>query len=212
MMRWWQAVLAVMVVTAVVAWVRAAHESSHYFERGQAAVAEDRVSDAVLEFRRAAQWYSPGAATPRAAIDELIRIGDGARDGGDLGFALEAWRSARIAIFATRWLRVPHADALPALHERISVAMATQVASGGPPQPADVEEFRQQLDGWRERHPSPALGGGASLAFFVWLGCLGMLAWRGLDAEGQLQRRQALQWGSASVLSGLLWVVLVRLA
>lgn len=212
MVRWWHAVLAVLAVAAIVAWARAARESAHYFERGEQAVAEGRAADAVFEFRRAAQWYSPGASTPRDAIDRLVAIGDAARDAGDLGAALEAWRSARIAIFATRWLVMPHADVLPGLHERISDAMARQRAGGGAPDPADEARYRAQLDAWPERHPSAFFGGAASLAFLAWLGCLAMLAWRGLDAEGRWQRRAALTWGGAAVVTGALWLVFVRIA
>ena len=202
----------VLAVVLLSAWGRAWVEGARYTERAAVAEQEERLEDAVLEHRRAAQWYAPGSPYPRASLERLLALGDEAAAAGDVDAALVAWRNARIAILSTRWLVVPNEDLLPGLHERIGQAMAVQVARGASPDTARAEAYRGQLDAWRTRQPNPWLGLLASVGFGAWLVTLGGLAWRSWDENGQWQRAATARWASANVVCAAVWMLAVRFA
>ena len=202
----------VLAVVLLSAWGRAWVEGARYTERAAVAEQEERFDDALLEHRRAAQWYVPGSPYPRASLERLIALGDAALVAGDVSNALVAWRNARIAVLSARWLVVPNADLLPGLHERIGQAMAVQAARGGAPDAERAAAYTAQLDAWRTRQPNPWLGLLASLGFIAWLITLGGLAWRSWDAAGGWQRSATLRWASANGVCLVVWLLAVRFA
>lgn len=204
--------LLVFATLLLSAWGRAWFEGARYAERAAVAEQEERREDAVLEHRRAAQWYAPGSPYPRASLERLLALGDEAAAAGDVDAALVAWRNARIAILSTRWLVVPNEDLLPRLHERIGQAMAVQAARGAVPDAARADAYRAQLDAWRTRQPNPWLGLLASLGFGAWLLTLGGLAWRSWDERGQWQRAVTVRWASANLVCAAVWMLAVRFA
>ena len=58
----------VLAVVLLSAWGLAWVEGARYTERAAVAEQEERFDDALLEHRRAAQWYVPGSPYPRASL------------------------------------------------------------------------------------------------------------------------------------------------
>ena len=50
------------------------------------------------------------------------------------------------------------------------------------------------------------------LGFFGFLGGMGLMVWKGFDAEGVIQPRPALVWGLVTVASAALWIIGMRVA
>lgn len=162
----------------------------------------------VLHLRHAAQWYVPFVGTRRTQLERIIELGDTATTPEAQLFA---WRSARGAILSVRHFRVPNADLLPELHQRIGQAMAIQAQQTSPATARSAAEYAAELDAWRERQPAPLPAFLASLAFVGWISALALAAWRGISSEGRL-RRELAGWLVLSALLLVSWVTLVRVA
>lgn len=192
--------------------LRAVVESHRYASAGDADVQRGDWESATLDYRHAIQWYVPVLGAQAHAFDALVALGDEAAAAGRVDDALVCYRSARFAVMATRSIWTPLADRLPSLHTKIATAMGSQLAGDDAPDPAAVEEFRVQLDAYRERSPGRVAGLGASLAFFAWLGAMFATATRGIGSDGSMQRGPLARWALVAAAALCAWIALVRLA
>lgn len=202
-------VLATLLLAVVCSAVVRANVESRS-ERAAATQARERgdVPSAVLHLRRSAQWHAFCCTPTRAALDELVHIGDAAAAEGRLEDALFAWRSARDAILAVRHVRVPNEGLLDDLHPRIARAMAEQAGRGDD----EAARFQAQLDAWRERRANLALGAAAGLAAWGAYGAFAALFLLGVRPDGSVRRRPFLLALAAGLVLTLLWMLGVRFA
>ncbi|MCB9533762.1 MAG: hypothetical protein H6698_05520 [Myxococcales bacterium] len=207
-----RAIALTLGVALVTFTLRAVVESHRYAAAGDAAVAAGDWESATLDYRHAIQWYVPVVGAQVHAFDSLVTLGDQAAAAGRIDDALVCYRSARFAVMATRSIWTPLADRLPPLHAKIAAAMGQQLAGGGASDPAAVEEFRGQLDAYRERSPGRVAGLGASIAFFAWLAALFAAATRGVGSDGSMQRGPLVRWALVAAVAFCAWIALVRLA
>ncbi len=150
------------------------------------------VTGAVVEARRAARSYLPGAAHVGRAYDRLRSVAADAEAHGDRDTALFAWRAARSAAIATRW------GFDPAASERASAdaALARLSSSAAPPtalrdrSPADLERLYASLLADETASSGPRAGYAAAGLLLCVAGVFAFVR-RGFDASGALRARLA---------------------
>lgn len=201
-------ITAVIGVLFAVLAVRAVTSSRAELLRGDTARERGDADAAILFYRRAARWYTPGDPCVPEALDRLAMIAREAEEEGDTERALAAWRSVRGAILATRSFYIPHRGRL----ERAEREIVDATASLAEPR---VREAARQ-------HARAALGEptGPVLLFTLVL-LVGWLAWTGgafaftmlvIDEEDRVRAKPARIWGTVIVVGFGLFVLGMALA
>ncbi len=205
-MKGWRVAVLVVAVGLGAIVTRVFWDGRRALAAGDAAMARQDVTEAVVGWRRAARWFAPFAPHVEGAYERLEALARAADERGDAAVALAAWRAIRSSVLSTRWLIVPFPDKLEAANARIAALMAAQeVAAGRGPE----EERRVYHLALLQRDEAPdvfwtlvALGG-----FAAWVGGGLWLARRGVTAEDRLDRRTATRAGVLIAAGILVWML-----
>jgi hypothetical protein len=175
---------------------------------GNSELAKDEELRAITRWRRAARWYAPGAPHVAKAYARLESLARAAEAAGDRELALEAWRAIRSSSLATRSFYVPYQRQLHVANQRIAVLMAALEDPALDPgrDQAGREKWHLELLE-RDEAPSVLFSLLAILGFFTWVGGGFWFAWRGVGADDQLDRRQAIRAGVLVAVGMLVWMV-----
>lgn len=187
--------------------VRAYLEARSHRARARTFVANSDLDSAIIELREAARWAAPLNFAMDAALDDLLRMGQLARERGERTRALAAFRSVHAAIHASRSLWLPNRSRLDQADRAIAMLMAEEGSSTGSVDPAVVDANVRALSVER---PRPWWALTAVLGFIAWvLGALIFMT-RGLDAHGRLVRKVAKRSGLAVILGWVAFVLGLR--
>ena len=203
---------AACILVVCTMWGRAMVESGSAYRAAEEALENGDHESAAIHFRHAAQWVAPAGTRSGAAIDRLVELGEDHEDRGEIASALFAYRSARSAIMATRWLVVPHRSELEGIHGGIARLMSVHASGEGQPDPVLEARYRAELDAFAERAPNRWMALGAGLAFLAWLGSLIWIVRRGWTDAGEIVISRLLGALASSVVLLALWLGLTRLA
>jgi hypothetical protein len=174
---------------------------------GDEAIAHGDVDGAVVAWRRAARWYAPGAPHVADAYQRLEAVAREAEAHGDARGALAAWRAIRSSVVATRSFYTPYADRLEAADERIAALMAAEEKAADPARDeAARKSFHLALLA-RDESPRLAYTVLALCGFAAWVGGGYWFARRGVTADDQLDRREALRAAALIVAGMAAWMI-----
>jgi hypothetical protein len=183
--------------------VRAYLEARAHRAQARVFMAEADADSAIIELRQAARWAAPLNFAMDAALDDLLRMGQLARERGERSRALAAFRAVHAAIHASRSLWLPNRSRLDQADRAIAMLMAEESSSAGTVDPALVDAHVRALNVER---PRPWWTLTAVLGFAAWVLGAVIFMTRGLDARGRLVRKVA----KRSVLAVLVgWVAFV---
>lgn len=219
-MRWLPAALVLVLATV---WLRVAMESAAELEVARRLERDGDRHTAVRHYQYALRWYSPWAAAPREAADALERIGNEAAASGDRPLALEALRSLRGGMLATRSLWSPFGERLPGVNRKLARLTAEQQlaeqgggnGTGGgvgvdTAAPADASPEALAAGHLRllelDPRPRPAWSLAVVLGFACWITAIVLLLRRGLDRHGRLVGKPALVWGTLALAGLAVWL------
>lgn len=172
--------------------------SCHEHRSGLAAAEERRYLDAVLHWRRSVQAAAPLFGCGPASAVLLQQLAEEAEAGGNPALATTAWQALSWGLEASRPAHARLSDLR--LQAREETQRLHRIRAGHEPGPAVAPpDPRRRLRG--------AL---ASLLFLLWLAVVGAMAWRAVEPEGGVDRRQLA--GGLLVQGALLagWLSLVR--
>ena len=195
-------VVAIVVAALAALALRVVIEGRAALARGDKAMAEHHVVDAIAAWQTAARWYLPLAPHVDDAYDRLTEVAK------DRHFALVAQRAIRSAALATRTLWQPHADELAAANAAIAKLSADDpdAALGGGPDHDSRERWHTERLA-AEPRPHGFFRVLAILGIACWLGGATWALRRGVDSAGQPVRRP-LQIGAGIAFFGLLaWLL-----
>lgn len=181
--------------------VRTVWQGRQELRSGDRAAAKGHEFAAIVHYRRAAQWYAPGAGWVEQSLQQLRRLGTAAERRGDLEQALMAWRAIRAAILSTRSAITPHPELLRQADAHIASLMARHQVppmDRGKSLTALRQEHLQLLQNAAADRPQPLWTACALLGFALWLGGAWWLLQRAYDAAGAWQTRRA--WPSAACI------------
>ena len=200
------AALAVAVGLGVIV-TRVFWDGRQALRAGDAAMQKQDTTEALVEWRRAARWYAPGAPHVVAAYGRMEELARAAEARGEDALALEAWRGIRSSSLATRSFYTPFADKLDAANQRIAELMARQEVAAD--KGKDLAERRALHLGFLERDDAPSLGWSALalLGFAAWVGGGFWFARRGVTADDRLDRRNALRAAALVTVGLVLWML-----
>lgn len=160
--------------------------------RGEAALeASDRafhageLRESILLARRGAVLYAPGAPHVSAAYARLAAIAAGAEASGQSEIAQSAWRAMRAAALETRHFRPVRPDILDRANRNLARLAAREPAPDGSTRPR--EEGLRRLE--RDEAPRGIWVLVLSLGFGLGAAGVGLMALRGVSADGTLSRR-----------------------
>lgn len=187
-------------VLAVVS-VRVVTSARSELQQGERALAGGDRDLAIVHLRRAARWYAPFSPYHVRALEQLARIGGEAERKGESELALQAHRSLRGAIMATRSFYVPERARLEAANQRIAALMAAL-----PPPGVDAGKSREQLE--REHLALlTAIPGPDTFWTFVllagfacWVGSAFTFSVRAIDDEDRWVWPEVRRWGGMIAL------------
>ncbi len=182
--------------------------------RGDRAMTDGRVGDAIAAYRSAGRWWLPGAPWSHAARERLAAIARRAEEEGNWLRALDAWDGLRAATLGARSLWVPDAGLLAEANRRLPDVMvrARRVHPNAPhPDPLPADELRAQFerDVARDAFPPAWPSTLASVAFVVWIGASLMSAWRLGEGTDKLAWRRARPWMTLAAVCLAAWVGLL---
>ena len=200
---------ALLMVTLRVGWSgHRAHEA------GLAALASQDKIQALDQLSRSARWYLPGSSRVREALQQLVRLGQEAEQGGQVEEALAAYREARRCIRATRSMWVPNADLQGPIDASIAHLMAGQSTRNRAGKEVAFELRKSEHLALLEQDnaPDPFWALWVVLAFFGWVGGAFGFVFGAWDSYGSFRSRPALAWSSAVVASFTLWLVAMGMA
>lgn len=199
--RWPIAVAAALIFFALAG--RSTWEQIAAFDRGAVAEADNRIDDAIVEYRWAMRWTTPWGPRDAAAAAALLRIADEAEASRPerAAFALDAARSGAIA---SRWLLQPHADALAQANARLPGLWLRVAERRGDTRDKAALERRFRADVARPVGVPGWLALLVAAGFGLWLFGLWRALQDGIDDEGGL-RRQGWRWLAASAAGMLTW-------
>lgn len=208
---WWVmfASAGLLVAAARVVW-----SSQQECKVAHEAYASGRMDDAIVHFRRAARWYVPGNPYSTQALHRLAEIGASAEKQGHVERALDAYRSMRAAIYATRSVFVPHASMLPSTDAHIARLMARLPPSAMRKHMSASERERLYLAQLRASNHRPHVGWAmvALLGFGAWV-TAGHRVWtRGFDHVGAMVPRSLFRYVAYFVLGFAMFAVGLRFA
>jgi hypothetical protein len=200
MKRAWVGVAAVAVAILGTLALRVVLEGRSALADGDRAMEQRRTTDAIDAWERAARWYLPGAPHVGEAYDRLAHL---ARS--DPRNALAAWRAVRSASLATRGLWTPHADQLAQADAAIA-KISSEDPEAARASGADVAA-RLAFHQSRLGSPGPSRGAVAVavLGILGWLGGIGWLVAKAVDAKGRLVRRGAISGAATAILGVVAW-------
>jgi hypothetical protein len=195
------AAFGVVTARAVVEGERAMRRSDAAFDRGE-------LREAIVEARRAAILYAPGAPHVAAAYTRLEAIATGAESAGQRRTAAQAWRAVRAAALETRHVRVVYASELERANRHLARLEADALVRSEDAEPeAAFGSARVAL----ERDDAPRARWILALLAGFLLSAAGLVlaVWRGLDAQGRLTPARG--WpGLLVLLAGVVcWTVAV---
>jgi hypothetical protein len=206
-------VLAIAGVILAVVAVRVITSSRAELDEGNRLRARGDLEGAVVHYRRAARWYTPGNPYCADALGKLAWIARRAERTGDVDLALSAYRGIRAAIMSTRSFYTPHADRLAAADARIADLMASL-----PPPPIDAGKSREEL---RREHlellqadPRPNILWTfvLLLGFAAWIGGALLFVTKAIDEEDRIVGPEARRWGTVVIVGFGLFVLGMALA
>ncbi|MDP8257049.1 MAG: hypothetical protein P9M14_14970 [Candidatus Alcyoniella australis] len=160
-------VVSMLLMVLVRVWLGASSE----LDLAQRAREAENYDSAVLHYARALEWYVPGHSAMQAARQGLIDVAREAEQLQDLALALDAWRSLRSALYATRSLYTPGAELIVRCDQRIAYLAAQTDESRAYHPELDLAGREERLLGLSERfaEPSPGLSLVAVLGFALWV-------------------------------------------
>jgi hypothetical protein len=203
----WRIALLVVAVGLGAVLTRVFWDGRRALAAGDAAMARGDAPAALVEWRRAARWYAPLAPHVADAYERMEALARAAEEKGDQALALDAWRGIRSSALATRSLYTPYEDRLAEANQHLAALMARQEVALDPKQD---ERARRELHlGLLLRRDDPsvpwtllALGG-----FAMWVGGGFWLARRGVTADDQLDRKNAIRAAALIVVGLVLWML-----
>jgi hypothetical protein len=188
--------------------VRVVSSARAELSRAEQSLATGDQDAALVHLRRAARWYAPASPYHVRALEQLAQLGQAAEARGDNERALNAYRSLRGAIMATRSFYMPEPARLLAANQRIAALMAEL-----PPPGMDAGKTKQQL---RAEHlallllvPGPNLFWTSVLliGFACWVGSAFAFSVRAIDDEDRWVAREVRRWGALIALGFGLFVL-----
>jgi hypothetical protein len=200
------------VLVAVLA-LRVISGSHSELGRGERLLAQRDVDGAILAYRRAARWYTPGNPFSAQALDELAGIAAESERAGDLPRALAAHRAIRGAILATRSFYVPHGERLDRAND--AIVRLTRGSAAGRIDPENRAAARRAAVVRALRAPPPPSVGWSVLAVLGWLAWTAAafaFARYAIDEEDRVLAKPARLWGTMVVLGFGLFVIGMALA
>ena len=206
-MRPWKLAVLVVAVGLGVIVTRVFWDGRQALAAGDAAMLRQDTTEALVQWRRAARWYAPGAPHVEAAYRRMEELARAAEGRGDEALALEAWRGVRSSSLATRSFYTPYADRLAAANQRIAELMAKQELAAD--KSKDLGERRALHLGFLERDDAPSVGWSllALLGFAAWVGGGFWFARHGVTADDRLDRRNALRAAALVTVGLVLWML-----
>ena len=177
--------LLVLVLLAALLSARVVLEGEEELARSDAAFDRGDLREAILYARRAATLYAPGAPHVDAAYARLTAVALGAEASGDPAMARQAWGAVRAAALESRHVFTPKEAELARANS--SLARLERTRGGDVPDAGRVARLLARDDAPR----APFIGLlGAGFGLFA---CgLGLVARRGVSAEGGVSRRAVL--------------------
>lgn len=183
--------------------IRVVVEGRDALTRGDAALADGRIDDALAGWEAAARWYLPLAPHVDDAYARLVGL---AR--ADHRIALPAWRAVRRAALATSGLWTPHADDLATANAEIA-ELASRDPAGAAAGGADAAT-RKTFHAARLARPVRP-GRGALVLAVLGIACglagAAVLLRRGFDEAGRLARRPAVVGAALAAIGVAGWAV-----
>jgi hypothetical protein len=201
------AALSLLVLLSVMS-ARAYLEARAHRAQARAALARLDADSAIIELRQAARWAAPLNFAMDAALDDLLRIGQLARERGERARALSAFRAVHAAIHASRSLWLPNRSRLDQADRAIAMLLVEEGSPAGNVDPAIVDAHVRALNVERPR------------AWWALTAVSGFIAWvlgamifmtRGLDAHGRLVRKVAKRSALAVIFGWAAFVIGLRL-
>jgi len=174
---------------------------------GDAAIAKGAVEEAVADWRRAARWYAPGAPHVADAYERLETLAREADSHGDRSGALVAWRAIRSSVLSTRSFYTPYPELLAAANERIAALMAAEEKAGDAARNEPERRSFHLALLRRDDSPSLVFTALALAGFAAWVGGGFWFARRGVTADDQLDRREAIRGGLLVLVGLVVWMV-----
>ena len=201
---WVRAAIVAPILLATLVLGRVAFESRADLAAAKAYRDDDQIPLAIEHYRRAIRWWFPLSPYASDAASALKSIASRLEADGDVTGALSAWRSLAGGLAATRFL---YAGTNPELeHARDQIARLVAMDRSAA---IDANLSVEQLVADHRRllgigiGPDPWWGTLLLLGMAVWVGALGLMAWRGFDSTGRFH------WSSAR---GPLWGAVVGFA
>jgi hypothetical protein len=182
-------------------------------DAGKIDEARAQEEEAVTRWRRAARWYLPGAPHVGKAYDRLEALAAAATQAGDAELALMAWRAVRSSCLATRSFYVPQRARLGRANQAIATLMARTEDPATDPGKDEAARRAWHL-ALLERDEAPSVGWSllAVLGFATWVGGGFWFAFRGLDGEDRLVKREAGRAGVLVAIGMVVWALALYLA
>jgi len=196
---------AALILAAVV--LRVALEAREVESKAAVNLAFGRVEQAIIYYDRAMHWYLPGAPHIRRSIEALTSIAEKAEQTGDVELALEAWRTLRSGLLASRSLYTPYPDVIRKCESRIADLVSHKFGKGPGDAGYDNAMIWQQASFRRYPGPNPFWATVAVLGFMGWVGSGFGLAYRAFPGDRGLKIKPAVLFGSLIVIFYALWII-----
>jgi hypothetical protein len=188
-------------------WLKVRLEAGAALERAQAFESTGDFDLAIVVYRQAIRWYSPGSGPVDTSVERLLALANQLENDESPELALVAYRALRTAIYGIRSVVSPYSDRLPSIESRIADLMAVQ--EGAPKLSDDWETRKAQHEALLAKDIAPHLGWSlvAVFAFLGWIGTLFGLAFRGFDDDsGALLPANAAPWVAGVLLTLGVWL------
>lgn len=165
---------------------------------------DGRLDEAVYHYQRSAKWNSLITQTSEDAQDKLRSLTDTAEANGAKKLALLSQRYLRASFMSTNHLWRQDTAALGAVNRRIARLTAeVQLASGAPTiRGRTLETLTADHLTLLERRygPTPLQGSLVFMLFLAWIGAAIWTVWRGLNADGKVNRNQLVRGALATLV------------
>jgi hypothetical protein len=179
------------------------------YRRGELALENKDITQAIIHFDRAIHWYAPGSKAVKNSIQALWDIGIENEEKNEYGVALQAFRALRSSLYSVRSFYTPHVAWIDRCDEKIASLIAREQAAGssdgGVSSRASEEEIRKILK--IQTAPNVFWTVLLEIGFLGWLGCSVIFILRVFAGSRGLHVRQALVWGVLVILFYALWIV-----
>ena len=179
------------------------------YRRGEVALENKDLTQAITYFDRAIHWYSPGNKAVKDSIHALWSIGAQSENRGDYAIALQAFRALRSSLYSVRSFYTPHADWIERCDDRIASILAQEQATGSSNKGATPGGRKNEILKILSTQTEPDVFWSVLLeiGFWGWIGCSIAFIFRAFSGLKGFNVREALGWGIFVIFFYALWIV-----